>query len=146
MKEIRPTRTGSLADVEAVHGAPAHYLKRAWFDGRTRLALAKAFGLTQFGVNHTTLAPGAYSALRHWHEREDEFVFVLDGRLTVIDDNGEHEIGAGEFCAFPAGVANAHHVANFGDRPVVVLEIGARRREDDVVHYPDDDLGPVRRE
>jgi len=145
MKEARPTRVGSLAETEAVRGAPAGFLRRAWFDGRTRRALGKALGLTQFGVNHTTLEPGAYSALRHWHEREDEFVYVLDGRLTVVDDNGAHEIGPGEFCAFPAGVANAHHVANFGEHPVVFLEIGARRREDDVAHYPDDDLGPVRR-
>jgi len=145
MTESHLTRTGRLADATAVQGAPEGYLRQHWFEGRTRRNLTKALGLTQFGINHTTLAPGAYSALRHWHEHEDEFVFVLDGTLTVIDDNGEHALGPGEFCAFPAGVTNAHHVANFGDFPVVFLEIGARRPTDEVVHYPDDDLGPVRR-
>lgn len=144
MTAINPTRKGKLSAMEAKRGVPAGYLKRAWFDGRTRSSLGKTLGLTQFGVNHTTLEPGAYSALRHWHEVEDEFVYVLDGRLSVIDDNGEHVLEPGEFCVFPAGVANAHHVANTGEFPVVFLEIGTRR-PDDVVHYPDDDLGPIRR-
>lgn len=145
MNGTNPTRNGRLTETDAVAGAPAGYLKRAWFDGRTRRALGRRLGLTQFGINHTTLAPGTYSALRHWHEDEDEFIYVLDGRLTVIDDNGEHELETGEFCAFPAGVANAHHVANFGEHPVAFLEIGSRRPGSDLVHYPDDDLGPVRR-
>jgi len=145
VSRTNPTRIGALAEIEAVQGAPEGYLKRAWFDGRTRRALGKPLGLTGFGVNHTVLEAGAYSALRHWHELEDEFVYVLDGQLTVVDDNGEHLLEAGQFCAFPAGVANAHHVANLGDRPVIFLEIGARCPGQEVVHYPDDDLGTIRR-
>jgi uncharacterized cupin superfamily protein len=139
------TKAASVSEVPGTRGAPAGWIKHELFDGRVKRPLGKQFGLTQFGVNHTTLEPGAYSALRHWHQGEDEFVFVLEGRLTLIDDNGEHILGPGQFCVFPAGVSNAHHLANLGSEPASFLEVGSRRRGEDVVHYPDDDFGPIRR-
>ena len=83
----------------------------AGLKGRIKRALGDAGGLTQFGVNLTTLEPGAISALRHWHSREDEFVYVLSGELTLIADEGEELLGPGVAVAFPAGEANAHQLA-----------------------------------
>jgi uncharacterized cupin superfamily protein len=140
-----PTRIARSGDVAAVTGVPRDYLRREWFTGRSRRKLTKPLGLTQFGVNHCRLEPGACSALRHWHEREDEFVHVLCGTLTLVDENGEHELEAGDACAFPAGLPNAHHLRNDSDTPVLFLEVGTRSPGEDVVHYPDDRLGPMRR-
>ena len=136
---------GKVLDVAEVRGAPEGWLHREWFDGRSRRQLAKSLGISQFGVNFTSLQPGAYSALRHWHTGEDEFIYVLEGELTLIDDDGMHTVGAGSFCAFPAGEANAHHLKNMSNAVVSFLEIGSRKRPGDVVHYPDDDFGPISR-
>lgn len=115
------------------------------FAGRREARLAKPLGLTQFGVNQVVLAPGAATALRHWHEAEDEFVYVLAGTVVLIDDNGPHELTAGGFAAFPAAIPNAHHFVNRGSAPATLLVIGSRRPGEDVVHYPDDGIGPFRR-
>jgi uncharacterized cupin superfamily protein len=139
------TKMASLSDVPKAQGVAAGYLKRELFEGRIKQRLAKDLGLTQFGVNYTMLEPGAYSALRHWHEGEDEFIFVLEGELTLIDDNGRHALGPGNFCAFPAGESNAHHIANLGADTGAFFEIGSRRPGQDIVHYPDDDFGPIQR-
>ena len=120
-----------------------------WFEGRHEQRLARTLGVTQFGVNHLTLEPGSYSSLRHWHEQEDEFVFVLDGELVLIDDNGEHTLTAGMYAAFPAGEDNAHHLCNRSASPARFLAIGTRHRGAEIIHYPDDDLafdGPLRRD
>jgi uncharacterized cupin superfamily protein len=102
--------------------------------------LARRLGVTHFGVNHLTLEPGAYSALRHWHEQEDEFVFVLEGELVLIDESGEHSLTAGMYAAFPAGEDNAHHLFNRSVVPARFLAIGTRHRGVEVIHYPDDDV------
>ncbi len=109
------------------------------FAERVRIRLGDAVGLTGMGVNLTTLPPGARSSLRHWHEVEDEMVFVLSGTLTVIDDTGETEIGPGEAAGFPGGVSNAHQCVNRGTEPVTLLEMGTRPSEDRC-HYADHDL------
>jgi len=109
------------------------------FAERVRIRLGDAVGLTSMGVNLTTLPPGARSSLRHWHEVEDEMVFVLSGTLTLIDDYGETLIGPGEAAGFPGGVANAHHFFNHGTEDVTLLEMGTRPREDRC-HYADHDL------
>ncbi|HYD44857.1 MAG TPA: cupin domain-containing protein [Phenylobacterium sp.] len=116
-----------------------------WFAGKREKQLGKVVGLTQFGVNHVTLEPGARSALRHWHEAEDEFVLVLAGELTLIDEAGAHALPTGAFAGFPAGEPNGHHLANLSDAPAVYLAIGSRRPGEETVHYPDDPLGPVRK-
>lgn len=109
------------------------------FSGRVRRRLGDAVGITGFGLNLTTLPAGARSSLRHWHEVEDEMVFVLSGTLTLIEEDGEAEIGPGEAAGFPAGTANAHHFENRGTEAVVLLEIGTRP-DADRCHYAEHDL------
>ena len=108
--------------------------------GRLKRALGDAVGLTDFGVNHVTLEPGAASALRHWHTREDEFVFVISGEVILVSDEGEQVLGAGMAAGFPANDGNGHHLVNRSDTMATFLEVGTRTPEDDEVHYPDVDL------
>ena len=130
------TRVGHL-DVTPASPVLAS-MKPELFEGTREAALGKAVGLTQFGVNHVTLQPGSISALRHWHECEDEFVLVLSGELTLVDDNGDHMLGPGAFAGFPAGSVNAHHFVNRSTAPATFLAVGLRKVGREVVHYPDD--------
>jgi uncharacterized cupin superfamily protein len=107
--------------------------------GRDKRALGDLFGLQNFGVNLTTLAPGALSALRHAHTKQDEFVYVLEGTPTLVTDAGETPLGPGMCAGFRAGTGDAHHLINRSDRDVVYLEIGDRTKGDGA-SYPDDDL------
>ena len=111
--------------------------------GRVRKRLGDAGGLTQFGANLTRLDPGATSALRHWHQVEDEFVYVLEGEVVLIEEDGETPMTAGEAAAFKAGVANGHHFVNRSDRPAFYLEVGTRSPTERA-SYPDDDLAGVK--
>ena len=107
--------------------------------GRSRKRLGNAAGLTQFGVNLTTLKPGAASAQRHWHAAEDEFVYILAGEVVLCEDGGEVLLRAGDAAGFKAGVADGHCLINRSGRDAVYLEIGsraARERAD----YPDIDM------
>ncbi len=106
---------------------------------REKRRLGDPFGLTQFGVNLVRLAPGAQSALRHWHTQEDEFVYVLEGRIALVTDAGEVEIAAGQCIGYPGGDKNAHHFVNRGGETAVYLEVGSRLAGDNAF-YPDDDL------
>lgn len=124
-------------------GYPAPFAERV--GDRARKRLGDAGGLTQFGVNLTRLAPGAMSALRHWHEVEDEFVYVLEGELTLIEETGETLLRPGDGAAFKGGVANGHHLVNRSDAPATYLEIGTRAAEERA-HYPDDDLAVTKAE
>jgi uncharacterized cupin superfamily protein len=108
-------------------------------EGRIRKRLGNAVGLDQFGVNLTTLKPGAASALRHWHEQEDELVYVLQGEVVLIEDGGETALQPGDAAGFKAGVANGHQLVNRTAQDVVYLEIGTRSRRERA-HYPDVDL------
>ena len=110
--------------------------------GRQKTGLGDFFGLTNFGVNLTRLAPGAMSALRHAHAKQDEFVYVLEGEPTLVTDEGETPLRPGMCAGFKAGSGNAHHLINFTDRDVVFLEVGDRTSGDGAV-YPDDDLVAV---
>lgn len=106
--------------------------------GRQKRPLGDLFGLRNFGVNHTTLAPGAQSALLHSHSRQDEFIYVLSGTPTLVTEEGEIELEPGMCAGFPAG-GRAHHLINRSDAPVVILEVGDRSAGDAAV-YPTDDL------
>ena len=106
---------------------------------REKRVLGDPLGLTQFGVNLTTLVPGAWSAQRHWHSAVDEFVYVLDGELTLVTDAGEQILGPGMAAGFPAGQPDGHHLVNRSDRPATYLEIGDRQ-PNDTAQYPDVDL------
>jgi uncharacterized cupin superfamily protein len=109
--------------------------------GRTKRTLGDLFGLKNFGVNHTTLAPGAISALLHRHSRQDEFVYVIEGELVLITDQGEVDLKPGMCAGFPAG-GLAHQIVNRSDRPAAYLEIGDRTTGDEA-EYPADDLKAV---
>lgn len=115
------------------------------FDKRAKRALTAALGLTQFGINLTTLEPGGQSAHRHWHAREDEAIYVLEGAATLITDEGEQQLSAGMVAGFPAGSTNGHHLVNRGTEPCTYLEIGTRALNDDVV-YSDIDLQVKKRD
>ena len=106
--------------------------------GRDRRTLGDLFGLTNFGVNVTRIAPGSMSALMHRHARQDEFVLVLEGEATLVTDRGETRLTAGMCAGFPAG-GLAHHLVNRGSVDVLVLEVGDRT-PGDRVDYPQDDL------
>lgn len=110
--------------------------------GRSRRALGNAFGLRNFGVNLTTLAPGGESALRHAHATQDEFVWIVSGEATLVSNTGRHPLKAGMCAGFRAGNGNAHQLRNESDAPVIYLEVGDRS-PDDRVSYPDDDLMAV---
>jgi uncharacterized cupin superfamily protein len=107
--------------------------------GRVKKRLGDAAGLQNFGVNLVRLAPGSCSALRHWHTRQDELVYVLEGEVTLITNSGEQVLKPGIAAGFPAGDADGHHLVNRSKGDVVYLEIGDRTLGDDA-HYPDDDL------
>ena len=113
--------------------------------GREKTALGNVADLTQFGVNLTRLKPGAASALRHWHQSEDEFVYILEGELVLIENEGETLLQPGDAAGFKAGVPNGHHLINRSQRDAVYLEVGTRA-VDDRGHYPDVDLDLVRHE
>ena len=106
--------------------------------GREKRALGDVFGLRNFGVNLTRLAPGAQSALLHRHSRQDEFVFILEGEPTLVLEGGEVLLKPGMCAGFPAG-GEAHHLVNRSGSDVVYLEIGDRMAGDEA-SYPRDDL------
>jgi len=110
--------------------------------GRFRKRIARAGGLTQFGVNLCRLAPGAASSQRHWHEAEDELVFVLKGEATLIEDGGETVMKPGDAATFKAGVPNGHHIVNRSSSDVVILEVGTRSQKDSG-EYSDIDMAFV---
>jgi len=110
--------------------------------GREKRPLGDLFGLTNFGVNLTRLAPGAVSALRHAHSRQDEFVYVLAGQPTLVTDVGDLPLQPGMCAGFKAGAGHGHHLVNRTDSEVLFLEIGDRSAGD-TVSYPADDIQAV---
>jgi uncharacterized cupin superfamily protein len=97
---------------------------------RTRRRLGDAGGLRDFGVNLMTLPPGGWSSQRHWHSHEDEFVYVLEGEVMLIEDGGETVLRAGECAAFPKSSGNGHHLINQSSTVAVYLEVGSRNPQD----------------
>jgi uncharacterized cupin superfamily protein len=110
--------------------------------GRDKQPLGDLFGLTNFGVNLTRLAPGGQSALRHAHGKQDEFVYILEGEAVLITDAGETVLKSGMCAGFKAGTGDAHHMINRSKKDVVFLEVGDRSAGD-TVSYPDDDVVAV---
>lgn len=97
---------------------------------RTRRRLGNAGGLTDFGVNLMRLPPGGWSSQRHWHSHEDEFVWVLEGELILVEDAGETVLRAGDCAAFPKGSGDGHHMINRSGADAVYLEVGSRQPDD----------------
>jgi uncharacterized cupin superfamily protein len=107
---------------------------------RVRQALGEAANLTDFGVNLLLLPAGAWSSQRHWHSAEDEFIWIVQGEVTLITNQGEEILRMGDSAGFKAGIADGHHLQNRSDRPALVLEVGSRRTVTDFADYPDIDL------
>jgi len=107
--------------------------------GREKRRIGDAVGLTQFGVNITRIKAGSASALRHWHEQEDEFVYMLEGELVLCENDGETVLKAGDAAGFKSGSGVAHCLVNRTDRDAIYLEVGTRA-ESERVHYPDVDF------
>jgi uncharacterized cupin superfamily protein len=133
-----PLRTGS--------GYPEHYAKAVL--GRSNVSLGKPFGITQFGVNITTLEQGAWSSQRHWHLNEDELVFALDGEMVIVDENGRHPFKQGQVMGWKANTPNAHCIVNESDRPAKFIVVGTRAATEEAfypdidMHYRRDENGP----
>ena len=108
-------------------------------EGRARKRLGRAAGLTQFGVNVCTLKPGAASSQRHWHEHEDELVYVLQGEVVLVEDGGETILKPGDAAAWQAGVANGHCLINRSNRDAVFIEVGSRAPSERA-YYSDIDM------
>jgi len=130
-----PERTGSS------YPAPFHLQAGE----RIRQSLGDAGGLSDFGVNLMRLPPNAWSSQRHWHSAEDEFVYVLEGEVVLVTDEGEQILTAGDCAAFPKGARDGHHLVNRSNATVVVLEVGTRSA-DDVCTYSDIDMRVDNRE
>lgn len=107
--------------------------------GRIKKRLGDAAGLKNFGVNLVKLEPGSRSALRHWHTKQDEFIYILQGEVTLVTNAGEQILRSGMVAGFPAGEEDGHHLINRSNAIVVYLEVGDRTPQD-LVTYPDDDL------
>jgi uncharacterized cupin superfamily protein len=110
--------------------------------GRRKQPLGDLFGLTNFGVNLTRLAPGAVSALRHAHSKQDEFIYILQGRPTLHTDEGRSVLSPGMCAGFKAATGNGHRLINETEEEVVYLEVGDRTAGDEGA-YPDDDIKAV---
>jgi uncharacterized cupin superfamily protein len=107
---------------------------------RKRWKLGDVAGLTTFGVNLMRLAPGVWTSQRHWHTHEDEFVYVVEGEVVLVEDGAETVLRAGDCAGFKAGVPNGHHIQNRSGAEAVLLEIGSRMPDLDGAEYPDLDM------
>ena len=133
----KPVRADSVTVKKGATVYPEPFAVRV--GGRAKAKLGDAFSLSSFGVNLTTLDPGAKSALKHAHTVQDEFVYVLEGALTLIHGDREFSMSPGDCMGFRAGTGIAHQIVNRSDQPGKYLEIGDRQPNDSVT-YPDDDL------
>lgn len=134
---VVPVHAAEVAPRPQTSAYPEPFASR--LGGREKRQLGEVFGLRNFGVNLTKLDPGAVSALRHAHSRQDEFVYVLQGRPRLRTDAGEVALSPGMCAGFRAGSGDGHQLFNPGSETVVYLEVGDRS-PDDAVSYPDDDL------
>jgi uncharacterized cupin superfamily protein len=125
-----PVRTGSIY--------PPPY--DAFVKGRTSIRVGDAGNLTQFGVNLIVLQPGAYSSLRHWHQNEDEFVYVTEGQVTLIEDDKRTEMSVGDCAAFPASCPVGHHFFNHSTAKIAKFLVVGTRATHEVATYSDVDL------
>jgi uncharacterized cupin superfamily protein len=142
MSNAKPNRPVALVASDAPARAkssnyPEPFLARV--AGRIKRPLGDLFGLKNFGVNLTRLKPGSMSALRHSHEKQDEFVYILEGRPTLVTDAGRTTLRPGMCAGFQAGTGDGHHLVNETADDVVYLEIGDRTPGESA-NYPDDDL------
>lgn len=138
------TPVAIVAAEAALRTTPSNYPEpfASRMAGRAKRPLGNVFGLSNFGVNLTRLVPGAVSALRHAHSKQDELVYVLEGRPTLRTDAGDTELSPGMCAGFKAGAGDGHQLVNRTAGDVVFLEVGDRTAGDEVA-YPDDDIQAV---
>jgi len=142
MPELKPPRPLAIVAAEApARAKPSNYPEpfASRMLKREKRPLGDLFGLANFGVNLTRIAPGGESALRHAHTKQDEFVYILEGRPTLVTDGGRTALAPGMCAGFKAGTGDAHHLVNETDEDVVYLEIGDRTPGESA-SYPDDDI------
>ena len=123
------------ADTECLYPDPFHQP----IAGRARKRLGNAVGLSQFGVNLTTLKPGTWSSQRHWHRNEDELVYVLEGEIVLCETHSETVLKAGDAAGFKANSGNGHCLINRSARDAVYIEVGTRTVNETTV-YSDIDM------
>ncbi|AIT82213.1 cupin domain-containing protein [Novosphingobium pentaromativorans] len=128
----------ALETIPASNGTPYPAEFAGPFAGRWTRRVGSAAKFEDFGVSHVTLEPGAQSSQRHWHEQEDEFVVVLSGTATLVDDTGRTLMVPGDMAVFPKNDGNGHMLVNEGDQPCTLVAVGAHGRGD--CHYPDIDM------
>lgn len=116
--------------------APSKRLSDPTYGHIETFGLSEAGGIRQYGAHLEVMQPGAKSSMRHWHEKEDEFLFVVAGEVTVVENDGEHVLQPGDVACWPAGVDNAHHVLNRSAAPCSFLIVGTKLSHD-ICHYPD---------
>ena len=129
-----------LAGVKVLGGSSYPPPYNAPVMARVRKRLGATAGLTEFGVNLLTLPPGAWSSQRHWHSHEDEFIFVVEGEVTLVTDAGEEILRAGDSAGFKAGDPDGHHLVNRSGHAATVLEVGNNDPARDRCVYPDADM------
>jgi len=141
MEGRKPLRAPALdpTTVEPRIGSDYPIRFRALVGNRERRALGDALGLTNFGVNLMRLPAGGASSQRHWHSRQDEFVYVVAGEVVLVTDGGEQLLSAGMAAGFPKGLPDGHHLINRGAADALVLEVGDRPAGDEA-DYPDIDM------
>jgi len=142
MPELKPPRPLAIVAAEApARAKPSNYPEpfASRMLKREKRPLGDLFGLANFGVNLTRIAPGGESALRHAHTKQDEFVYIVEGRPTLVTDAGRTALAPGMCAGFKAGTGDAHHLVNETDADVVYLEIGDRTPGESA-SYPDDDI------
>jgi uncharacterized cupin superfamily protein len=136
-KLLSPALDPAQVPEKSTSGYPEPYKTRV--AGRHRRRLGDAAGLKNFGVNLTRLDPGSESSMRHWHAKQDEFIYVLEGEVTLVTDAGRQKLTPGMAAGFPAGKADGHQLVNESAKPVLYLEIGDRTPEDGAT-YTDVDM------
>lgn len=138
----KPIAATAIAErqVKSIYPAPFAELMA----GRSKRRLGDYFELTNFGVNLAEIAPGGMSALKHCHQSQDEFIYILSGTATLVLGDDEFVMRSGDCVGLPAGTGLGHHLLNRSRETVVYLEVGDRS-PDDQVTYPDDDLQAVSR-
>ena len=132
-----PALDAAQVPEQSTTGYPEPYKSRV--AGRHKRRLGDAAGLKNFGVNLTRLEPGAESSMRHWHSKQDEFIYVLEGEVTLVTDAGRQKLGRGMAAGFPAGKADGHQLVNETKKPMLYLEIGDRTPGDGAT-YADVDM------
>lgn len=133
----KPIPAKSIPIAETISFYPEPFA--SLMEGREKRRLGDHFGLSNFGINQTTLAPGAISALSHHHSKQDEFIYLLEGAATLLHGDAEYPMSSDECMGFKAGAGVASQLVNRSSEPVVYLELGDRTVGDEV-EYPNDDL------